>query len=69
MGVKIYDWKDPQIVEMVKMNHRPKESWIKVYGGSSLAGITCDECDEDWPCSTILSLRNQPRLPGFHHEA
>lgn len=63
MAVKTYNWEDPQIREMVERNHVPGEVWYHSAGGSQLTGIFCEECNQDWPCSTVLALKNRPQPP------
>lgn len=48
------DLTDPEVREMARTNHVPKEWWSPT---GVLLSVHCDECGHRWPCGTRERLR------------
>ena len=47
-----FEFKYPEIREMVEQNHCPTEEWT--YGGKMT--VRCEQCYQGWPCETLRAL-------------
>ena len=48
------DLTDPDVREMARWNHKPRERWTIGFG---LNEVRCKECGQVWPCPTVQALR------------
>lgn len=63
-GYNELDLTDPDVREMARFNHRPRERWAVSAGGRGfLQGVLCDTCHNAWPCPTVIDLRHTGRYP------
>jgi hypothetical protein len=58
-----YDFNDEDVVHMVERDHVPQEqyertSYAQADGSQKyMSKITCERCDQVWPCTARVALR------------